>query len=358
MDSIPKNFAKHAFDACEPLKALIELTTRCNYRCGHCYNFNRHNPTYKGDKGLSTEEVLALISELAKLGVVELTFSGGEPLLRPDIAQLIAHSYSLHLITLLKTNGSLLDAELLAELAETGLSEVEITIYGFSAESHDAFTGVKGSFEATLQAIEEFGSYSSELKVFVTAAVLAHNHQELHLQPDLEKRLGQKIRANAVCHGRNDLDQSSKAHAPDLDTLVKLRPVSQAELATFKNTPSGDASTFRCGCARISCAIMATGDVVPCVEAPWVAGNIRDASIYDIWHSSEVFKSIRNLKSEDWKTCHGCSLTQVCERRNCSAYKYDAVYTDPDPANGELTYERFKPFGAVKPACLELLEID
>ena len=61
---------------------------------------------------------------------------------------------------------------------------------------------------------------------------------------------------------------------------------------------------------------------------------------------------IRNLQSQDWTTCHGCPLTKVCGRRNCSAFKYGGNYTDFDSSHGQIAYHRFKDYGVSKPPCL------
>lgn len=353
MTSLAQDFATQAFESCSALKAQIEVTTRCNYRCGHCYNFDRAVPGAKGHAGLATSEWKDIIRQVTDLGVIELTFTGGEATLRSDLTELIGYARALHLIVNLRTNGSLLNPKRLAEYADAGLQDLDVTLYGFSAESHDRFTGARGSFETTLQSLEYLKRHHPKLKTLVTIAMLAHNHHEHHLKSQLEGRLKMGIRSNIACHGRNELDMSAQQHQVPLDRHVELQPVQKDELVQLGSKSSGDAETFRCGCARTSFFINSEGLVTPCAEVPWEAGDLKSTSLQTIWNSSEVFETIRNLASHDWKTCNGCALTHVCKRRNCSAFKYNGNYTDADPQYGRLAYARFKAYGVPKPPCLE-----
>ena len=349
----PEDLSKVAFDSCEPMKVTLELTTRCNFRCGHCYNHDRSDISLKGDRGLDTSDVKEIIKQAAEMGVIELTFTGGEATLRPDLTDLIRYASQRHLIVCLKTNGSTLTPEKVDALVDAGLQDLAITLYGFSSETHDAFTGVKGSFNRVLQTAAYANQNHPGLLQQCTIAALSHNIHEMEKWQSVEQEIGSPVNTNISCHNRNDLSTTAEDYAPTLSEALQYSPVSKEEVELVQLKSGGDASTFRCGCARISFAIFANGDVGPCVEVPWIAGNVLDQPLAEIWRESEVFAQIRNLKSKDWKTCHGCPLTQVCNRRNCNAYKQDNNYTDADPAAGLFTYERFKRFGVSKPPCVD-----
>ena len=352
MSSVPQQFAKLAFDSCQALKAQIEVTTRCNYRCGHCYNFDRQEPGAKGHPGLPTQSWKDIIQQIAELGVLELTFTGGEATLRSDLAELINFANTHSLFVNLRTNGALLSASQVNAYAAAGLRDLDITLYGFSPESHDKFTGSKGSFEKTLNNLESLVINQPQLRTFITIALLNHNRHETHLLKQLQTRLNRNIRVNIACNGRNDFELNSLNHALPLAEHVKLWPVEKHDIDKLTGPEAGDASTFRCGCARISLFINAEGIVTPCAEVPWEAGDLKTTSLREIWDHSKVFDQIRNLTAQDWQTCNGCALTKVCGRRNCTAYKLNGNYTDPDPQHGQLAYARFKDYGVDKPPCL------
>lgn len=122
---------------------------RCNLRCVHCYSQSR-DLDYSGE--LTTEEGLALIDDLAQYGSPVLLFSGGEPLMRPDILTLIEHARSKGMRAVLSTNGTLITEELAFKLKELDLSYVGISLDGLKS-THDKFRGKKGAFDMAIKGL-------------------------------------------------------------------------------------------------------------------------------------------------------------------------------------------------------------
>lgn len=122
---------------------------RCNLRCAHCYS-RSCDQAYAGE--MTTEEGCALIDDLAAFGVPVVLFSGGEPLMRPDILGLIARAREKGLRAVLSTNGTLIHAELAARLKGLGLSYVGVSLDGLG-ETNDRFRGVAGAFGRALGGI-------------------------------------------------------------------------------------------------------------------------------------------------------------------------------------------------------------
>lgn len=122
---------------------------RCNLHCRHCYSHSKDRE-YSGE--LTTEEGKSLIDDLAAYGSPVLLFSGGEPLMRPDIYTLIEYARKKGLRAVLSTNGTLITEEVAAKLKELDLSYVGISIDGLQ-ETHDKFRGMKGSFDAALKGL-------------------------------------------------------------------------------------------------------------------------------------------------------------------------------------------------------------
>ncbi len=126
------------------------VTKRCNLRCVHCYA--SADPSPHPDE-LTTEEGMALLEDLAQFGCPVVLFSGGEPLMRPDILDLIKRAVDLGMRAVLSTNGVLIDRALAKELKKLGLSYVGISMDGLR-EVHDRFRGVKGAFDKAMEAVE------------------------------------------------------------------------------------------------------------------------------------------------------------------------------------------------------------
>jgi len=129
---------------------VYNCTSRCNLNCMHCYSSSRSAP---GDSELTTDEAKRLLSQLARVNCSVVLFSGGEPLLRSDLFELLAQARRLGLRVALSTNGTLIDSAVAKKLADLGASYVGISIDG-NEEFHDKFRGVKGSFKAALAGIE------------------------------------------------------------------------------------------------------------------------------------------------------------------------------------------------------------
>ncbi len=147
-----KNLPSHLlqFSADKRPVVVWNVTKRCNLRCVHCYA--SADPSPHPDE-LTTEEGMALLEDLAQFGCPVVLFSGGEPLMRPDILDLIKKAVDLGMRAVLSTNGVLIDRALARELKKLGLSYVGISMDGLK-EVHDRFRGVKGAFEKAMEAVE------------------------------------------------------------------------------------------------------------------------------------------------------------------------------------------------------------
>src|SRR5579859_5936348 len=118
-------------NAARPFSLLCELTYRCPLQCPYCSN--PLNFAHYPDE-LSTAEWQRVLSEAAALGVVQSHFSGGEPLLRPDISEIVRHAHAAGLYTNLSTGGTLLSEKLAGELLAAGLDSLQVSIQDADAE--------------------------------------------------------------------------------------------------------------------------------------------------------------------------------------------------------------------------------
>ena len=139
----------HADDRTGPV-VVYNCTSRCNLRCLHCYSSSEASR----DSGeLTTAQAKQLLPQLAELRCPVVLFSGGEPLLRDDLFELLAEAKQLGLRSVISTNGTLLDSATAEKLAEQGVSYVGISIDG-AEKFHDKFRQVQGCFKQALTGIE------------------------------------------------------------------------------------------------------------------------------------------------------------------------------------------------------------
>jgi 12,18-didecarboxysiroheme deacetylase len=137
------------FSADKKPVVVWNCTRRCNLKCVHCYS-QSENKQYEGE--LSTDEGLALLEDLAKFGVPVTLFSGGEPLVRPDLFTLIERTVKLGMRAVISTNGTLITEEKAEKLKAFNLSYVGVSLDGLK-DVNDRFRGVSGAFEKALAGI-------------------------------------------------------------------------------------------------------------------------------------------------------------------------------------------------------------
>jgi 12,18-didecarboxysiroheme deacetylase len=141
-------YGKTSFKDKRPV-VVWNVTKACNLKCIHCY---AKADNKRAPDELTTEEGYKLLDDLAQFGSPVILFSGGEPLVRPDILDLINRAVKLGLRTVISTNGVLIDDSLAKELKKLGVSYVGISLDGWK-EVHDKFRGVKGAFEKVISAV-------------------------------------------------------------------------------------------------------------------------------------------------------------------------------------------------------------
>ena len=141
----------HLLHFSEDKKPVVvwNVTRRCNLHCMHCYA-DSHDREYPGE--LTTHEGIALLDDLASFGAPTVLFSGGEPLLRPDLFALVEHARERGLRCVLSTNGTLIDEEATQRITSAGFSYVGISFDGIG-RLHDKIRGKLGAFDASLTAL-------------------------------------------------------------------------------------------------------------------------------------------------------------------------------------------------------------
>ena len=137
----------------------IEVTTDCNWKCRHCYIPN-HNNT-----GLAKETIHDLFLQMRRMGVFEVTLTGGEIFTRKDIFDIIVDARKLGFRVFLYTNVSLLNESIIKKLGEIYISEISCTIFSMNAETHDRITQVPGSLKQALENLEILKKYGCPVEV-------------------------------------------------------------------------------------------------------------------------------------------------------------------------------------------------
>ncbi|MEW6136619.1 MAG: 12,18-didecarboxysiroheme deacetylase [Thermodesulfobacteriota bacterium] len=170
-----ENLPSHLLQFSHDKKPVIvwNVTRRCNLKCVHCYS-RSEDIGYKDE--LPFDEARALIDDLARFGSPVILFSGGEPLLRTDILDLIRYAVTTGRRAVVSTNGTLITSSLAKSLKKIGLSYVGISVDGLE-HVHDSFRGIPGSFTRAMEAIKHCQDVG--LKVGLRFTINKRNFQDI-----------------------------------------------------------------------------------------------------------------------------------------------------------------------------------
>jgi AdoMet-dependent heme synthase len=316
-----------------PLSVHIDLTMRCNERCIHCYRVIEKRPE------LTTDELKALLEDVARAGTLYLTFSGGEVFLRADLFELIEHARRLHFDVRLKSNALLVTPEKAARLRSLGVRQVDISIYSVDPAVHDWVTKVPGSLERSLEgaALLRDAGITVKLNCPLMKANVAQ-YKEIRV---LAERLGVLCGLDPMITAKNDGDASPltlRITRKDLIQVLqdpKLNP-NLGEPAPREIPPvRPDLHEIPCGASHNACYISAYGDVMPCVAMPITCGNVRDEPFAEIWHRSPEMLRVRSIRIRDLHTCSSCAASRFCTRCPGQALVENGDLYGPSPANCE-----------------------
>ena len=282
-------FIRHRFAGITaPISVMIGLTYRCQCDCVHCgMNLYRVDP----EEELSTDEVKSVIHQARELGSVEITFFGGEPLLREDLEELVAFASSLKMLPSLDTNGLLLTPERIRKLMDAGLAAVKVSLDSPEAEEHDRLRKTPGCFEKALTAIRE--CVNRNLPCVISTYASRENLKSGDLKEMIE--LGRKLEVDAVRIIDTTLSGcfiSSSGLALKTDDRIQLSNLLEPGFVFLENLASSRPLTHPvCSAmARRYFYVSPRGNVQPCCFVPLSFGNIRNDPLKELldrlWEST------------------------------------------------------------------------
>jgi MoaA/NifB/PqqE/SkfB family radical SAM enzyme len=282
-----------AFNDARPLNCQIEVTYRCNHLCTFCYN----SPS--GAREMTTEQILETLRKVADLGVLYLTLTGGEALCHKDFFKIATEVRRLGMALRIYSNGYLLaDKRLVRKLKPLNPMEVEISIHGARAETHEALTKIKGSFERTMTAVQNLGE--AGIKVNLKTPITRLNQNELFEIKALAERMGRPVTFDAVITPKDDGNLDPLALRPDDGFIEKYwgewyEKLHDGHLPPRANHCAAD-STANCGTGRAGFTIDPYGNLLPCVALRRKVANVLEVDdLRPVWFGSPVLQEVRDL---------------------------------------------------------------
>lgn len=290
-----------------PLSAMIEIADRCNEVCVHCYQV-------QGQKGeMTTEQLHRVMDELASMGVLFLTLSGGEPTLRPDFLDLVAYARKLRFAVRVFTNGLTMTEELARSLSELAVQWVEISLYSHRPEVHDWITRVPGSWAKSSEGVRRLRAHG--VAVIVKAPAMRLTADDLPAWAEYVRSLGADYRIDSTLDAREDGDRTPEAlnvTPAQLHGILTDPSIGGAESPPVP--PARADSAFVCGACRGGIHIEPDGEVRPCTSLEVALGNAVTDGLSASWARGDRARAIRGLAWRDLHGCRDCDLRHYCKR--------------------------------------------
>jgi radical SAM protein with 4Fe4S-binding SPASM domain len=319
-----------------PLIVSWNVTRKCNLKCSHCY-INAAKDELQGE--LNTEEAKRLIDQITEVSRPLLILSGGEPLLRSDIYELVRYGTDKGLRMGLGSNGSLLDEFVAKNLKNAGVKTVSISLDSQDPEGHDEFRGVKGSWQKAVQAIAALRR--NGVLVQVNTTVTQQNHGEIDEIMSLAEGLGVEnfhlFFLVPTGRGIKIVDISPAMYENMIKTTfaktgkhrLNVRPSCAPQFMRIAKDMGIDMRQWIRGCIAglYYCRVYPNGDVTPCPYLPIKLGNIREKTFGKIWFGSEVFKNLRDFNMLKGK-CGACDYRSLCGGCRARAYGLSSDFID------------------------------
>jgi radical SAM protein with 4Fe4S-binding SPASM domain len=307
-----RRFGAAAKDLRVPLNGGMDLTYRCNLRCLHCYAGPEGQSAAGGE--MPTDAVKAVLDQVVDAGCLFMLLSGGEPLLRPDFGEIYRHAKRLGLLVTVFTNATLVDDAVASLFEEWPPVRVETTLYGATGATHDAITGVTGSFDRALAGVDRL--LGRGVRMTLKTIVMKDNIAEFDAMEKVAQERGVPFRMDSVIFPRLNGDRSP------LEQLVSPADAVRAEMSNRKRADAwreytGRAGKFPpsdrrydCGAGISTFHVDPCGNLFPCLMARDVSHSLREATFIDGW--KRVIPKVREEPATADSACGRCDRRAAC----------------------------------------------
>jgi radical SAM protein with 4Fe4S-binding SPASM domain len=311
-----------------PVLAEVALTYRCNLTCGFCYAGCAVAGLPEGwseDRAMCDDEVRRVLEVIRRdARCPSVSFTGGEPTLRPGLALLVRHAKGLGLKVNLISNGQRLDAERVAALADAGLDSAQLSLEGPTAALHDALVGRPGAFDRLWTGVERLRARG--VRVHTNTTLTRRNLPEAEAIVDLVAGHGlDRLTMNLVipCGSATALPDLGVSYHDVGDHVLRLRARAEArglELVWYSPLPLCLFNTIAHGLGNRGCAaadgllhVSPSGDVLPCSSFGHAEslGNLLRQTFEEVWQS----RAARFFRAKDMmpKGCESCPEAAACQ---------------------------------------------
>lgn len=333
-----------------PAHPVWEMTTACNLRCIHCHASSGQPQPDE----LSTQDAKDLFTQLARIPEFRmLAFTGGEPLLRKDLYELLAYSQALGFTNTIATNATLITNQVAQQLRQYGVVIAAVSLDAVDPATHDRIRGVPGAFQAAVDGMAALRRAGILLHINITA--MDYNLQQIKPLTTLIDKLQASILLmyQLVPVGRGQDIKTAVLNTAAHEHLIKYIAAAQhRSQAIYEPVASPQYWSYLLEHAQIKgglqlklakwlfhgCAagrgfvyIKPNGDVWPCPFIERSCGNVRERDFQSIWTNSPLFAALRDRETTVQGRCGHCRYRQLCGGCRGRAWTHVKDYLAEDP---------------------------
>ena len=337
LEKKPRNF---------PNEGQWELTFRCNYRCQHCYIPPEELAGKDKEKELTTPEVCAVLDQLKEAGVLYLTLTGGDPLLRRDFLDIYLTAKQKGFLLTIFTNGSLVTERVADTFQQSPPFRVEISLYGITKETYENVTQIPGSFERCMQGIRRLVDRHITLTL-KTPGLTLNYHELLHIKA-FAYSLGAHFKFDADITPRLGGDKTPLRLRLTPDQIISIEYQDPEMRQEWQERFEKDCGTmsppsdlvFPCSVGKRTFYIGPTGHLTHCNYVRSPSYDLRDHPVQEAFR--ELEHQLRQLKQPEGTNPHHCDSPNQCMRCPGRALLEVGDPTEPVDYFCEVTEKRVR----------------
>ncbi len=297
----------------------IEITSQCNLRCIHCYHPD-HKIQY-----LDKQHIVDIVKQFKKLGLSYVTLTGGEPLMHPDLFEIIRELKRLNVFIDIYTNGVLINTEIIEFLKQYDIVNVQVSVYSTDEKTYDIITSSTNNFSKHMNGLHLLAA--SGVPVMASIIMMKQNFEERNQIRQMCEEYGFNIQFGfRIIPDRNnvrrvdcEMDNYQKAELVTEINKLNEKALSGQEKVKIITNKNDILNSSPCNAGRSLYNITSTGDVTPCTGFYKVIGNIYKSSVDEIVKSGEAQK-IRSVIRKNVEKCCECENIIYCSY--CPGYIY------------------------------------
>jgi radical SAM protein with 4Fe4S-binding SPASM domain len=309
-------FEEYLTDNPHMVSFQFELTSKCNERCIHCYIPHEYK-----QNDISLSLFYDVLKQTVEMGAIDVILSGGEPMLHPHFCDFLHELQKYDVSVSILSNLTLLNEEMIGIMKNIRLYGIQVSLYSMTPSVHDSITKVPGSFDKTMNAIQQL--IDNDIPLEINCPVMKANkdtypavrkwaeahHIDCNIDFILLARYDHSLDNLENRIGINELE---KIMLEQVENDIKYQSQVQESLNDTQEKDDGSDKPI-CGVGTRGICMAVNGNIYPCPSwQSYKLGNIQDQSLKDIWETSPQIKQLRSIRRSNFPKCMNCVDSKFC----------------------------------------------